>query len=94
MDEEEFRTVPFQMKRSIRKVDPSLLPEENSRNYSATPQQSKPMNNFRTVNNASARKPTDQNMLIELDRAINENGSLSNTTLMILKELINRNQPA
>lgn len=82
------------MKRSIRKVDQSLLPEENSRNYSVTPQQSKPMNNYRTLNNASARKPTDQNMLMELDRAINDNGILSNATLMILKELINRNQPA
>jgi len=51
------------------------------------------MNNYRTLNNASARKPTDQNMLMELDRAINDNGSLSNATLMILKELINRNQP-
>jgi hypothetical protein len=86
--------MPPKMKRSIRKADPSLLPEENSRNYSVTPQQSKPLNNYRTMNNASARKPTDQNMLLELDRAINENGSLSNATLMILKELINRNQPA
>jgi hypothetical protein len=46
------------------------------------------------MNNVSARKPTDQNMLMELDRAINDNGSLSNATLMILKELINRNKPA
>lgn len=45
--------------RSIRKADPQLLPEENSRNYSVTPQQSKPLTNFRAQTITSARKPAD-----------------------------------
>ena len=84
LEQEEFST--SKNNRSIRKVEQwNLLPEENSDNSRNMPVKTQ----FKSY--SSARKPTDQHFMMELDRALNENGSLSNGTVMILKELLNRN---